>query len=408
MPSFSSQRPAVRNVVVVGAGQAGVQVAESLRGKGFDGWIILLGAEPYGPYHRPPLSKDWLTGRMEAAQLVLRAPEALLRKGIELRVGAQVVALRPDRRELELAGGEVVTYDGLALATGARPRRLQLPGADADGVVVLRSRDDATRVAAGLDRCARGGLPLVVIGGGFIGLEVAAAARSRGVPVTVLESQQRLLARALGPPLSDWYAGLHAGNGVEVVLGAGVEEITVDGAAATGVRLADGRTLPAGLVLLGVGAEPDDALARAAGLDCDRGIVVDLCARTGRSGIVAAGDCTVTRRPDGTLRRLESVQNAVEQGKAAAAALLGHDRPFDAVPWFWSQQYDVKLQLAGLAHDAVRWELHGDLAAESFSLSGFRGSELVAVQSVNDPRGHLAARRLLQAPASLVREGGGG
>jgi 3-phenylpropionate/trans-cinnamate dioxygenase ferredoxin reductase subunit len=390
----------VRNVIVVGAGQAGVQVAESLRGSGFDGTVTLLGAEPHGPYHRPPLSKDWLTGRVEAAQLVLRAPEALQRKGIDLRVGTQVVTLRPDRRELELAGGEVMSYDGLALTTGARPRRLSLPGVDVGGVAVLRSRDDATQVADGLDRCARDGLPLVVIGGGLVGLEVAAAARSRGIGVTVLESQERLLTRALAPPLSDWYAGLHAGNGVEVVLRAGVEEITADGAAATGVRLADGRTLPAGLVLLGVGADPDDALARAAGLDCDRGIVVDPCGRTSHPGIVAAGDCTVTRRPDGTLRRLESVQNAVEQGKAAAATMLGLDRPFDAVPWFWSQQYDVKLQLAGLADGADRWELRGDLVAQSFSLYGFTGPQLVAVQSVNAPRDYLAARKLLQPAAS--------
>jgi 3-phenylpropionate/trans-cinnamate dioxygenase ferredoxin reductase subunit len=396
------------HVVVVGAGQAGVQVAESLRSLGFDGAITLVGAEPHGPYHRPPLSKDWLLGKVEAGQLTLRAPEALARKRIALRVDTTAVSVRPDHREVQLRGGEVVTYDGLALATGARPRRLPLPGAEAEGVAVLRSRDDASQVAEGLQRCALAGLPLVVIGGGFVGLEVAAAARSRGVPVTVLESQARLLSRALAPPLSDWYAGLHAGNGVDVVLGAVVEEIVTapepgtGRARATGVRLGDGRTLPAGLVLLGVGAEPDDALARAAGLDCDRGIVVDSCGRTSHPDIVAAGDCTVTRRSDGSLRRLESVQNAVEQGKAAAAALLGLDRPFDLVPWFWSQQYDVKVQLAGLADRVGRWELRGDLAAESFSLYGFTdtvdGPRLLAVQSVNAPRDHLEARRLLAPP----------
>lgn len=405
-PSVAQQQ---RRIVVVGAGQAGVQVAESLRSLGFDGEITLLGAEPYGPYHRPPLSKDWLLGRAEAAQLTLRAPEALARKGIELRIDTPVVAVRPDRRQVELAGGEVVGYDGLALATGARPRRLPLPGADAAGVAVLRSRDDATAVAAGLDRCARDGLPLVVIGGGFVGLEVAAAARSRGIPVTVVESQPRLLARALAGPLSDWYAGLHAGNGVEVILGAVVEAIRTEApaggnrATVTGVALAGGRTLPAGLVLLGVGADPDDALARAAGLDCDRGIVVDGCGRTSHPDVVAAGDCTVTRRPDGSLRRLESVQNAVEQGKAAAAALLGEDRPFTATPWFWSRQYDVKLQLAGLAGDADDWTARGDLAARSFSVYGFRGDRLVAAAAVNSPRDHLLARKLLDAGLSPAR-----
>jgi 3-phenylpropionate/trans-cinnamate dioxygenase ferredoxin reductase component len=389
----------VRRVVVVGAGQAGVQVAESLRTLGFDGDLTLLGSEPHGPYHRPPLSKEWLTGRLDPAQLVLRAPEALQRKGIGLRTGAAVTALHPGQHQVELADGELLDYDGLALTTGARPRLLPVPGAAAGGVVVLRSRDDATRVAAGLDRCARDGLRLVVVGGGFIGLEVAAAARSRGIAVTVLEAQPRLLARALAEPLSAWYADLHAGNGVEVLLGSSVAEIVTDGAVAVGVRVADGRVLSAGLVLVGVGADPDDALARAAGLECERGVVVDPCGRTSAPDVVAAGDCTVTRLPDGTLRRLESVQNAVEQGKAAAAALLGLDRPFTGVPWFWSQQYDVKLQLAGLADGADRWELCGDLAQNSFSLHGFRGEHRLAVQSVNAPRDHLQARRSLQAQA---------
>jgi 3-phenylpropionate/trans-cinnamate dioxygenase ferredoxin reductase subunit len=398
-----SPAAAPARILVVGAGQAGVQVAESLRSLGFEGDLTLLGAEPHGPYHRPPLSKDWLTGRVDAAQLVLRAPEALQRKGIELRIGATVTALRIDRRELELAGGEVLGWDGLALATGARPRRLALPGAEADGVAVLRSRDDATRVAAGLDRCRRDGLPLVVIGGGFVGLEVAAAARSRGIAVTVLEAQPRLLARALAEPLSAWYADLHARHGVDVVLGARVAGIVPGhggvGGTVTAVRLADGRALPAGLVLLGVGADPDEGPARAAGLECAGGIVVDPCGRTSHPAVVAAGDCTVTRLPDGRLRRLESVQNAVEQGRAAAAALLGLERPFTGVPWFWSQQYDVKLQLAGLADGADRWELRGDLGADRFSLYGYRGAELVAVQSVNEPRDHLDARRLLQGAA---------
>jgi 3-phenylpropionate/trans-cinnamate dioxygenase ferredoxin reductase subunit len=385
----------VRHVVVVGAGQAGVQVAESLRTLGFDGDLTLLGSEPHGPYHRPPLSKEWLTGRLDPAQLVLRAPEALQRKGIELRTGVAVAALRPGSHQVELADGELLDYDGLALTTGARPRMLPVPGAAADGVAVLRSRDDATRVA-------REGLRLVVVGGGFIGLEVAAAARSRGIAVTVLEAQPRLLARALAEPLSAWYADLHAGNGVEVLLGSSVAEIVTEGAVAVGVRLADGRVLPAGLVLVGVGADPDDALARAAGLECARGVVVDPCGRTSAPDVVAAGDCTVTRLPDGTLRRLESVQNAVEQGKAAAAALLGLDRPFTGVPWFWSQQYDVKLQLAGLADGADRWELCGDLAQNSFSLHGFRGEHRLAVQSVNAPRDHLQARRSLQEPAPVA------
>jgi 3-phenylpropionate/trans-cinnamate dioxygenase ferredoxin reductase subunit len=402
-----------RQVVVVGAGQAGVQVAESLRTLGFDGTITLVGAEPHPPYHRPPLSKEWLLGTVEAAQLTLRAPEALARKGIDLITGIGAIQIDLQARRVVLADGTAREFDGLALATGARARSLPVPGADASGVVVLRSRDEATSVAAGLDRCVRDGVPLVVIGGGFVGLEVAAAARARGVGVTVLEAQSRLLARALAEPLSAWYADRHTRHGVEVVLGAVVEEIVTGGGHVTGVRLSDGRLVPAGLVLLGVGAEPDDALARGTGLDCDRGIIVDPCGRTSHPGVVAAGDCTATRQPDGSLLRLESVQNAVEQGKAAAAALLGLGRPFEAVPWFWSRQYDVNLQLAGIADGVGRWVTRGDLRTDSFSLYGFRsatredvvgGAErLVAVQSVNAPRDHLTARKLLAAavcPAS--------
>lgn len=408
MPGQATTRP--HQIVVVGAGQAGVQVAEALRGLGFDGTITLIGAEPHPPYHRPPLSKDWLLGTMEAAQLAVRTPEALARKEIDLITGTGVVQLDLPAGRVCLADGTAREFDGLALATGAHPRRLPLPGAEATGVTVLRSRDEATTVAEGLDRCGRDGLPLVVIGGGFVGLEVAAAARARGVGVTVLEAQPRLLARALAEPLSTWYADRHARHGVEVVLGAAVEEITTDGAVATGVRLSGGRQLPAGLVLLGVGAEPDDALARSAGLDCDRGIIVDPCGRTSHPGVVAAGDCTATRQLDGSLLRLESVQNAVEQGKAAAAALLGLGRPFEAVPWFWSRQYDVNLQLAGIADGVDRWVSRGDLRTDLFSLYGFRkatgagpavgAEQLVAVQSVNAPRDHLTARKLLQARVS--------
>lgn len=407
------------HVVVVGAGQAGVQVGESLRSLGFQGSISLVGAEPYGPYHRPPLSKEWLTGRPDPAQLVLRAPDALDRKGIRLRTDTQAVALRLSERRVEFADGSTLPFTGLALTTGARPRRLPVPGADARGVVVLRSRDDAAALASGLDRCRRDGLPLVVIGGGFVGLEVASAARGHGVQVTVLEAQQRLLARALAEPLSAWYEQLHRGHGVEVVLGAAVSEILTRAGAAVGVRLQDGRTFPAGLVLLGVGADPDDALARAAGLACDRGIVVDGCGRTSDPAVVAAGDCTVTRMPDGSQRRLESVQNAVEQGKAAAAALLGLDRPFSTVPWFWSQQYDVKLQLAGTGEGVRDWrDADGRPATApppsgpgAFSVYGYRDGRLVGVQSVNAPRDHLQARRLLAqvdgpAEAGPVRDGG--
>ncbi len=387
-------------IVIVGAGQAGVQTAEALRAGGYEGAITILGDEPHGPYHRPPLSKAWLAGEMDGAQLVMRAPEMLARKGIGLRSGVTVQRIDRAARTLHLAGGSVLHYSGLALATGATPRALPLPNGDAEGVLPLRSRADASAIAERMAQCVAQNLPVVVIGGGFIGLEVAATARKKGAQVTVLEAAPRLLGRVLAPVLSDWYADLHRTHGVELILNAQVAGFETDAGAVRGVRLADDSVLPAGLVVVGIGVLANDALAREAGLECDRGIVVDDCGRTSDPAIVAAGDCTARRLPDGTLLRLESVQNATEQGKSAAAALLGQDRPFTATPWFWSDQYDRKLQMAGLSTGADTWAVRGDMAAGSFSVYHFQGERLLAVDSVNAARDHLQARKLLDAKVS--------
>lgn len=388
------------HIVIVGAGQAGVQSAEALRAGGFTGAITLLGDEAHGPYHRPPLSKAWLAGDIDAAQLVMRAPEMLAKKDITLRTSVAVRSIDRAARTLALADGSSLAYTGLVLATGASPRRLGLPGADATNVLPLRSRDDASAIAACMARCAERGLPVVVIGGGFIGLEVAATARKKGLDVTVLEAAPRLLGRVLAPLLSDWFAELHRQHGVQLRLGVQVERIdTVDGEA-TGVQLADGTHLPAGLVVVGVGVTANDALARDAGLACDRGIVVDACARTSDPAMVAAGDCTARRLPDGSLLRLESVNNATEQGKSAAAALLGQERPFSSTPWFWSDQYDKKLQMAGLSAGADRWAVRGDRGSGTFSVWHFRGDTLLAVDTISAARDHLLARKLLDAGVS--------
>jgi 3-phenylpropionate/trans-cinnamate dioxygenase ferredoxin reductase subunit len=388
------------HIVIVGAGQAGVMAAEALRTGGYTGAITLLGDEPHGPYHRPPLSKAWLAGEMDAAQLTMRAPEMLARKQIELRTGLTARAINRAAQTVTLTDGSTLHYTGLVLATGATPRRLPLAGGDAPNVLALRSRDDAQSIAARMGDCIAQGLPLVVIGGGFIGLEVAATARKKGLPVTVLEAAPRLLGRVLAPMLSDWYAALHRRHGVELVLDARIQAIeTLDGQAAA-VTLADGRRLPCGLVVLGVGVSANDALARDAGLAVDRGIVVDACCRTSDPLIVAAGDCTARQVPDGSLLRLESVQNATEQGRSAAAALLGQDRPFTATPWFWSDQYDCKLQMAGLSTGADEWAVRGDMAGTSFSVYHFRAGRLIAVDSVNAAKDHLMARKLMDAGVS--------
>lgn len=387
-------------MVIVGAGQAGVQAAEALRAGGWEGGITLLGDEPHGPYHRPPLSKAWLAGEMDAAQLVMRAPEMLARKGIELRTGVTVQRIDRAAKTLHLADGNALPYAGLVLSTGATPRALPLPGADAQGVLPLRSRADASAMAERLAVCIEEDLPVVVIGGGFIGLEVAATARKKGARVTVLEAAPRLLGRVLAPVLSDWYAELHRGHGVHLMLNAQVAGIEAGATGVSGVKLADGRVLPAGLVVVGIGVVANDQLARDAGLACDRGIVVDACGRTADPSIVAAGDCTARRLADGSLLRLESVQNATEQGKSAASALLGQDRPFTATPWFWSDQYDRKLQMAGLSMGADAWAVRGDMASGSFSVYHFQGARLLAADSVNAAKDHLQARKLLDAGVS--------
>lgn len=392
--------PADGQIVIVGAGLAGVTAAEALRSGGFAGTITLLGDEPHGPYHRPPLSKAWLAGEVDAAQLVMRAPAMLARKQIELRTGVQVSAIDRAAQLVRLADGSALPYTGLVLATGSTPRRLALPGGDAPNVLPLRSRDDASAIAAQLARCAAEQLPVVVIGGGFIGLEVAATARKKGLTVTVLEAAPRLLGRVLVPALSSWFAALHRGHGVELVLDARIAAIETgaDGLASA-VTLADGTRLPCGLVVLGVGVSANDALAASAGLACERGIIVDACGRTADPRIVAAGDCTA-RQHDGQLLRLESVQNATEQGKSAAAALLGNERPFTAAPWFWSDQYDCKLQMAGLSAGADQHVVRGDLAALPASVWHFSAGRLVAVDTLNSAREHLLARKLLDAGVS--------
>lgn len=392
-------------VVIVGAGQAGLSAAEALRSGGFLGSITLLGDEAYGPYHRPPLSKAWLAGEMDSAQLAMRAPEMLARKSIDLRTGVTVTLIDREGHCVMMADGSSLPYTGLVLATGSSPRKLALPGANAQGVFELRSRDDAQAIAAQMDQCVAQEDDVVIIGGGFIGLEVAATARKKGLNVTVLEAAPRLLGRVLAPALSDWYAQLHAEHGVKLVLDARIEAIDsdVDGQVKT-VRMLDGSQHPAGLVVVGVGVSANDQLAVSTGLTCDRGIIVDACGRTSDPQIMAAGDCTARRLPDGNLLRLESVQNATEQGKSAAAALLGVDRPFTATPWFWSDQYDKKLQMAGLSTGANTWAVRGEMREGSFSVYHFKAERLIAVDSVNASKDHLQARKLIDNGVSPTQQ----
>lgn len=383
------------HVVIVGAGQAGLQAAETLRSEAFEGRITLVGAEPHAPYQRPPLSKAWLTDNLNSEQLTLRDLSVLQRKQIDLCTSTSASGIDVASQSVLLSDGRALTYTGLVLATGATPRMLPQASGTGNLVRTLRSRDDADEIMRGLRNCAQRGLPLVVVGGGFIGLEVAASARKLGIAVTVLEAAPRLLERVLSADLSDWYAQLHAGRGATLIFNARIVDIrkTVDHAAE--VRLADGNCIVAGLVVAGIGVTPNDELARNAGVACESGVVVDECGRTSVPNIVAAGDCTVRRLPDGTMLRLESVQNAVEQGRSAAYALLGADKPCLGTPWFWSDQYDMKLQIAGLSRGADTHLWRGDVASHSFSIFHFREGRLVAVDSINAPRDHMIARDLI-------------
>ncbi|HEY4918896.1 MAG TPA: FAD-dependent oxidoreductase [Xanthobacteraceae bacterium] len=383
-------------IIVVGASQAGLQVAESLRADGYDGPLLMIGDEPHPPYQRPPLSKALLTGESTEDRLVLRGRDLLAKKNIELITGVRVDAIERATRRVQLSDGRSLAYSGVALATGGRARALPIPGAGLDGVVTLRTIEDSRRIAAGIAQASS----IAVVGGGFIGLEIAAAARKAKKPVVVFEALERLLARSSAPFVSDFFRDIHAVSGVDVRLDTQVAAIDGKDGRVAAVITRDGRAHPADLVVVGVGIVANAELAEESGIACERGIVVDGCSRTSDDAVVAAGDCTARRLADGSLLRLESVQNAIEQGKSAAAALLGRERPFTAAPWFWSDQFDVRLQMAGLSAGHDRIVVRGAPAERKFSVFYFRAERLIAVDTVNRAPDHIAARKLLDAGKS--------
>lgn len=392
--------------LIVGASQAGVQLAASLRELGDDEPILLVGSEPRPPYQRPPLSKAYLSGKATADSLLLRSPEWYAGKRIDLRLSTPIASI-----DLDASGGgsgvattrygEELGFARLALTVGGRARRLRVPGADLDGVCYLRHLRNADELRERLAVAAQ----VVVIGGGFIGLEAAAAATGTGKDVTVVDVADRLLGRAVAPVVSEFYSHAHQRRGTRVLLRAGVAAIEPgdDGGRAGGVRLADGRLLPADLVLVGIGLEPRTELAEQLGLEVDNGIVVDSCARTSNPAIVAAGDCTTLPHPltgEGRLR-IESVQNAIAQAQAAAASLLGRPAATRAVPWFWSDQADLKLQIAGLSHGYDQVVVRGAPLSERFSVLYYAADKLIAVDAINTPRDYMVARKVLGEGGTL-------
>jgi len=391
-------------VVIAGAGQGGFQVAASLRKAGYEGPVTLVGQEPGLPYQRPPLSKEWLAGGDGPERVHLRPEGFYAKQGIELVCGERVERVDRAARRAALASGRTLPYEHLVLALGSRARELSVPGAELDGVFTLRTVADAGELRERLG----GAGDVVVVGGGFIGLEFAAAARRRGATVTVVEALERTMARVVSPEISRFYAARHEAEGAAVLLGTGVQALEGSGGRVRAVVLADGRRLPADLVVAGIGIVPNTDLAAEAGLVVDDGIVVDEHLRTSDPAIWAVGDCA--RYPSvhaGARVRLESVQNAIDHARCAAVGIAGAPEPYASLPWFWSDQHGAKLQIAGLTAAPEQAVLRGDVEAGSFSTFCFVGGRLAGVESVNRPADHMAARRLLGGGGTLTPEQAG-
>ncbi|SMP72831.1 NAD(P)/FAD-dependent oxidoreductase [Noviherbaspirillum suwonense] len=390
-----------QQVVIVGSGQGGFQVAASLRDMGFDGHVTIVGEESGLPYQRPPLSKAFLTGQMQHEHLLLRPASFFESRKISLIAPERVQAIARDKREVVLQSGRCFHYDHLVLATGARARPVKVPGAEQQRVVLLRGLADAIQVRAWLQRAQR----IVIIGAGFIGLEIAAIAAAMGIETDVLDFAERGLKRSVSAFCADFLATAHATAGVRFHFSTAIAHISGSDGIATGVVSADGRHFAADMVLVGIGVEPNTELAQEAGLEVSNGIVVDCHLQTADPAISAIGDCALYPsaffpRP----MRIESVQNAVDQARCVASRIAGKPASYHKVPWFWSDQGAYKLQIAGVASEADQAVLRGDMSTGKFSVFRFHNGRLTAVESINRPGDHLAARKLIEAGTLLSHE----
>ncbi len=390
-----------RQIVIIGAGHAGVQTAATLRDEGFDGTIRLIDAGTALPYQRPPLSKAFLKGETTKDSIVLRGEAFYREKMIDLVLGESVTAIDRQTTRIMLQSGSTMSYDHLVLATGARARELPVKGANLAGVHSLRDLADAERIKAELERSKHA----VVIGAGFIGLEFAAVAAKLGVAVTVLEAQPRVMMRAISVQMSEAFQAKHEALGVTLLLGTGVAELHGKTGRVISVETSTGQILPADMVITGIGVLAEDRLAHAAGLRLDNGILVNAHLATSDPAILAVGDNNNHPNPFfGGRMRLESVQNAVDQAKCAARNLTGKAEAYRAIPWFWSDQSDLKLQIAGVSRHFTRHVLRGDPASGAFSVYGFEGERLAVVESANKPADHMVARRLIGESISPTPE----
>jgi 3-phenylpropionate/trans-cinnamate dioxygenase ferredoxin reductase subunit len=383
--------------VIIGAGQAGGDLAGFLRQAGHTGSITLLGDEPYVPYRRPPLSKAFLAGEVSLDSLYLRPAAYYPERSIDFRVSTAATAIDRSAHRVLLANGSMLPYDKLVLATGGHPRRLALPGGDAANVHYVRTIEDILR----LKEQFVAGRRLVIIGGGYIGLEAASVGIKKGLQVTVVEALPRVLARVTAPEMSAFYEGAHRKRGVDVRTGAGVQAL--EGVERVEcVVLDDGSRVPADIVIVGIGLVPNTAIAESAGLEVFNGIVVDAYLRTSDLDIHAIGDCaSYFDACAGRRVRIESVPNATEQARACAATLTGAPTPFSAVPWFWSDQFDLKLQMVGLSTGYDQMAIRGDMGRESFCAFYLHDGVLIAADAVNRPADFIAAKRLVASRARV-------
>ncbi len=377
-------------IVIVGAGQAGASLAAKLRALGHAGPITMIGEEPVPPYQRPPLSKAYLLGEMELERLYLRAPSFWEEQNVTLRLGTKVEAIDTGAKTVRLAGGEVISYDQLALTTGSRPRRLPAAiGGDLGRVFTVRTLADVDRMEPEFRKDARA----LIVGGGYIGLEAAAVAAKLGLDVTLIEAAPRILQRVACPETSDYFRKTHAAHGVKILEGTGLDRLTGDGNINAAI-LSDGTEIPVDLAIVGIGIVPNTELAEAAGIAIENGIRTDEFGRTSDPHVWAAGDCASFPYGEGRIR-LESVGNAIDQAEVVAANILGAEAPYVAKPWFWSDQYEVKLQIAGLntGYDRIVTR-KGDGDVVSFWY--YRGDTLVALDAMNDARAYMIGKRLIE------------
>ncbi|WP_119302838.1 NAD(P)/FAD-dependent oxidoreductase [Dongia deserti] len=386
-------------IIIVGTGQAGAALSAKLRVLGYSDPLVMIGEEPVLPYQRPPLSKKYASGELQFERLLIRPPGWYAEQQVEVRLGASVASLDPMDRTVKLDDGSVLRYAKLALTTGSRPRLLpaELSG-NLGGVFTTRTVADVDAIAPLLVPGKR----LLVIGGGYIGLEAAAVAATRGLKVTIVELADRILQRVAASATADYFRALHRRHGVTILESAALDRLVGDNGQVAGAALKDGRTLEADLAIVGIGIIPNDELARRAGLVVDDGIIVDGLCRTSAPEIYAAGDCA--RFPwRGVSTRLESVQNAIDQAEHVAAAMLGAQSDYDPVPWFWSDQYEVKLQIAGLNRGYTDCILRTGKREGSASIWYYRGDALIAVDAMNDALSYGIAKKLLEAGRTVPK-----